>query len=263
MLYNRLRAIAIGGRPAAPAANTGAAEGVVVRTDRVLHKLQALQAKLFGVSSCGWTTKQLDVFGHAKQKAEQLLYVECSDPTKNGACGKVTHFPTWEIDGKLMPPGMVALEVLEVQCDALLIESKARLVEKEKAEEKAAKAEEPHSKPSDDASQAASDDELHTPSTMSPSSTAEAAPAAPAAPPSAAEEKAAPASPPSPQQREIMITDTQPLPPSPPAEGEGDEDSPPVAQTEDAKMTAFPRDNNTDTEAQEAKKPKRRRSRRG
>ena len=86
----------------------------------VLRKLKALDGRLYGVQSCGWTVRQLDVFGSAKAAAREI-YVDCAEPSASEACAKVTHFPTWEIKGKMMPPGMVALDVLNAQCDTMLV----------------------------------------------------------------------------------------------------------------------------------------------
>lgn len=139
---------------AAGAGGPGGGEGV--DAEAVVRKLSALNAKLYGVDRCSWTTKQLDAFGPAKEKA-RTLYVDCA--AEPDMCAKkVTHFPNWEIDGKLMPAGMVELHVLNAQCDAMLV-----------AEREAANvAPKPKPDPDVSASEAEADGPLTTPPPPSP-----------------------------------------------------------------------------------------------
>lgn len=152
-LYNRARAILGVGEPTAAAMEHApekldTPEPPSVDPAMVLRKLKALNARLYGVQSCGWTVRQLEVFGTAKAAAREI-YVDCAEASESDACAKVSHFPTWEIKGKMMPPGMVALEVLNAQCDSMLVVAMEKM--------KAAKEED------DDASQ------LQTPPPSSPS----------------------------------------------------------------------------------------------
>lgn len=124
-LYNRARAILGVGSPTAvkhraPETQPDAPEPPSVDPGMVLRKLKALDGRLYGVQSCGWTVRQLEVFGDEKAAAREI-YVDCAEASESDACAKVSHFPTWEIKGKMMPPGMVALEVLNAQCDTMLV----------------------------------------------------------------------------------------------------------------------------------------------
>jgi hypothetical protein len=91
------------------------------QTSRTVAKLDLLNAKLYGTKSCGWTVRQLEVFGDQQQKVQAAMYIDCTETP--GRCLKVSHFPTWEIGGEVMPPGMVSLDVLGAQCDAVLMAS--------------------------------------------------------------------------------------------------------------------------------------------
>lgn len=131
----------------------------------VMRKLVALRAKLYGVSSCGWTVRQLAEFAAVEQNATADLYNDCSD---RAACPPhVTAFPTWEIDGNVMPPGYVKLEVLNAQADALL------LLAKEQQQAAPPAAEDTSTKPKEEAKEQppppkeqeeeAAEEDLHTP----------------------------------------------------------------------------------------------------
>lgn len=124
-LYNQAKAILGVGSPTAVnverrAEKLDAPEPPSVDPGMVLRKLKALDGRLYGVQSCGWTVRQLEVFGDEKAAAREI-YVDCAEASESDACAKVSHFPTWEIKGKMMPPGMVALEVLNAQCDTMLV----------------------------------------------------------------------------------------------------------------------------------------------
>lgn len=133
----------------------------------VMRKLVALRAKLYGVSSCGWTVRQLAEFAAVEKNATADLYKDCSD---RAACpSHVTAFPTWEIDGNVMPPGYVKLEVLNAQADALLLLAKEQQQAAPPAEDsskpKEAKEQQPPPpKEQEEAVTAAAEEEdLHTP----------------------------------------------------------------------------------------------------
>lgn len=91
----------------------------------LVSKLQALRARFYGSESCQWTVKQLELFPEAvRRSVRDSIYVDCS--VKPEACAAVTHYPTWEINGAMMPPGMVALQQLNTQCDAIFVESRKK-----------------------------------------------------------------------------------------------------------------------------------------
>ena len=91
----------------------------------LVSKLQALRARFYGSESCQWTVKQLELFPEAvRRSVRDSIYVDCS--VKPEACAAVTHYPTWEINGAMMPPGMVALQQLNAQCDAIFVESRKK-----------------------------------------------------------------------------------------------------------------------------------------
>ena len=110
-----------GGEEASSPASSPSSDAPSINDSGLLLKLRALNAKLYGSMSCGWTAQQMEVFSPAtKAVIKEEVYVDCA--VQPSACGKVTHFPTWEIGGEIMPPGMVSIEVLGAQCDALLVE---------------------------------------------------------------------------------------------------------------------------------------------
>ena len=127
-LYARVKALlglgaapptAAGSSPQEAVDEKSASSGV--EPAEVVRKLRALNARLYGVQSCGWTVRQLEEFGAAKAAATREVYVDCAEASPSASCAKITHFPTWEIGGKQMPPGMVALDVLNTQCDSMLV----------------------------------------------------------------------------------------------------------------------------------------------
>lgn len=82
----------------------------------VAKHLQATGAALFGTSWCGWTTRQLAIFG---PHAEALPYVQCdAGEAEAKVCSEagVTAYPTWKLQGALKP-GFFTLSQLAVASD--------------------------------------------------------------------------------------------------------------------------------------------------
>lgn len=74
-------------------------------------KLKQAGAKVYGVTQCGWTKRQRDLFGGRASPARKILediYVECHT---SDMCPGVQGYPTWEVAGKQFP-GFKASEQL-------------------------------------------------------------------------------------------------------------------------------------------------------
>ena len=74
-------------------------------------KLKESGAKVYGVTQCGWTKRQRDLFGGRSSPARKVLegiYVEC---VTSDMCPGVQGYPTWEVAGKHFP-GFKASEQL-------------------------------------------------------------------------------------------------------------------------------------------------------
>ena len=75
-------------------------------------KLKHAGAKVYGVTQCGWTKRQRDLFGgrdSTARKALEDIYVECHT---TDMCPDVQGYPTWEVSGKKFP-GFKGIEQLE------------------------------------------------------------------------------------------------------------------------------------------------------
>ena len=75
-------------------------------------KLKGAGAKVYGVTQCGWTKRQRDLFGGRSSPARKVLegiYVEC---VTSDMCPGVQGYPTWEVAGKQFP-GFKAGEQLD------------------------------------------------------------------------------------------------------------------------------------------------------
>lgn len=96
-------------------------------------KLKQAGAKIYGVTQCGWTKRQRELFGGRSSPARKVLeniYVECHT---SDMCPDVQGYPTWEVSGKKFP-GFKASEQLEEMAEYKPIpKKKVHKVHKKKA----------------------------------------------------------------------------------------------------------------------------------
>lgn len=101
------------------AGNSGTEEAIEVEKkhgeDELLDLAKRLKAagfKVYGVTQCGWTRKQRDLFGVGEaRKVFESFYVECR--ARDSCPPQVRGFPTWAA-GEEMTPGFQNFESLSV-----------------------------------------------------------------------------------------------------------------------------------------------------
>jgi len=81
----------------------------------LVRHLRRMNAKMYAVYWCGVCQQQLQMF--SPQAVKELTVIECDPRGKNPQpqrCERmgIYAFPTWEINGKLLPPGGISLRGL-------------------------------------------------------------------------------------------------------------------------------------------------------
>lgn len=69
---------------------------------------------IYGSSSCGYCTKQLNEFGNFQNYLkENGFYFDCKDKSNLKVCSDIKYTPTWKKNGEIITSGYIPLENIQ------------------------------------------------------------------------------------------------------------------------------------------------------